>query len=364
VLNYSEGYYTVEFYDLDGYILEGAYTSNVEFVKRLQRFIQFTIPRFCYIIKTCLYIKTAYGGMKMERIRLAEDLSFSRLIHGLWRLAEWNYSKEETLSLIEFCLENGITTFDHADIYGSYTCEKLFGDALKLKPELRDQMEIVTKCGIKLVSKNRPNHRIKHYDTSKKHIIESVHRSLKNFQTDYIDVLLIHRPDPFMNPEEVAEAFTQLKKEGKVRYFGVSNFKRSQFNMLQSYLDFPLVTNQIEISVFNLENMEDGTLDLCQEKRIPPMAWSPLAGGKIFTSEDEKVVRLRDTLEKVKEEIGARTIDEVMYAWLLAHPARIMPIVGSGKEERIERAVRALSLSVDRQQWFEILQSSRGHEVA
>jgi predicted oxidoreductase len=301
--------------------------------------------------------------IKLERIRLAEDLTFSRVIHGLWRLAEWNYSKEEILQLIEFCIEQGITTFDHADIYGGYTCEALFGEALALKPELRDQIEIVTKCGIKLVSKNRPEHRIKHYDTSKQHIIQSVHQSLKNFRTEYIDVLLIHRPDPFMNPEEVAEAFTQLKREGKVRYFGVSNFKRSQFNMLQSYLDFPLVTNQIEISAYHLENIEDGTVDLCQEKRIPPMVWSPLAGGKIFTADDEKAVRLRNTLEKVKEEINATSIDEVLYAWLFVHPARMMPIVGSGKKERILCAVRALELSMNRQQWFEILQSSMGHEV-
>jgi predicted oxidoreductase len=166
-----------------------------------------------------------------------------------------------------------------------------------------------------------------------------------------------------MNPEEVAEAFTQLKKEGKVRHFGVSNFKRSQFNMLQSYLDFPLVTNQIEVSAYCLENIEDGTVDLCLEKRIPPMVWSPLAGGKIFTADDEKAVRLRDTLERIKNELGAETIDEVLYAWLLVHPARMMPIVGSGKKERMIRAVRALGLPLRREQWFEILQSSMGHEV-
>lgn len=295
----------------------------------------------------------------MERIRLAEDLTFSRIIHGLWRLAEWNYSKEQILALIEFCLEQGITTFDHADIYGKYTCESLFGEALALKPSLRGQIEIVTKCGIKLASK----YGLKHYDTSKEHIIASVHQSLKNFRTDYIDVLLIHRPDPFMNPEEVAEAFTKLKKEGKVRHFGVSNFKRSQFNMLQSYLDFPLVTNQIEVSAYRLENMEDGTVDLCLEKRIPPMVWSPLAGGKLFTATDDKAVRLRATLEKIRDELGAETIDEVLYAWLLVHPARMMPIVGSGKKERIIRAVRALALPLRREQWFEILQSSMGHEV-
>ncbi|MFC3884908.1 aldo/keto reductase family oxidoreductase [Bacillus songklensis] len=299
----------------------------------------------------------------MERIQLANDLSFSRIIHGLWRLADWKQSKEETLALIEHCLEKGITTFDHADIYGSYTCEKLFGEALALKPELRSKMEIVTKCGIVLKSPNRPEHKSHHYNTSKEHILKSVKQSLENLQTDYIDVLLIHRPDPFMDPAQVAEAFTQLKEEGKVRYFGVSNFKHHQFNMLQSYLDFPIVTNQIELSAYNLENFDDGTLNLCLEKRIPPMAWSPLAGGEIFSAGNEKAKRLRDTLEKVAEEIGAPGMDTVLYAWLLNHPANIMPIVGSGKRERIDAAIDALQYKLTLDQWFEILHSSMGHEV-
>lgn len=299
----------------------------------------------------------------MERVRLASDLSFSRIIHGLWRLADWKQSREETLSLIEYCLENGITTFDHADIYGSYTCEKLFGDALSLKPELREKMEIVTKCGIVLPSPNRPQHRSHHYNTRKDHILQSVEQSLKNFGTDYIDVLLIHRPDPYMDPEQVAEAFTELKNAGKVRYFGVSNFKYHQFHMLQSFLDFKLVTNQIELSAYNLENFEDGTLNLCLEKRIPPMAWSPLAGGQIFHAQDEKALRLRLTLHKIAEESGADGMDEVLYAWLLNHPAHIMPIVGSGKKERIDKAIKSLSLSLTLDQWFEILHSSMGHEV-
>jgi predicted oxidoreductase len=302
--------------------------------------------------------------MIMQRIQLTEDLSFSRIIHGLWRLSDWKMSSEDVVKLIEECLEAGITTFDHADIYGNYTCEKKFGDALALKPELRNRMEIVTKCGIKLVSENRPEHTIKSYDTSKEHILASVQQSLENFQTDYIDVLLIHRPDPYMNPAEVAEAFTQLKSEGKVRHFGVSNFKRSQFKMLQSYLNFPLVTNQIELSAYNLENFEDGTLDLCQEARIAPMAWSPLAGGSIFTAEDEKAKRLRDTLENIAGEIGAKGIDEVLYAWLISHPANIMPIVGSGKMNRIESAIKALDLTLTRDQWFDILQVAMGREIA
>ena len=300
----------------------------------------------------------------MQRVELSEDLSFSRIIHGLWRLSEWDMSNEEVLLLIENCLNAGITTFDHADIYGNYTCEKKFGDALALKPELRKEMEIVTKCGIKLVSNNRPQHSVKSYDTSKEHIIASVNQSLQNLQTDYIDVLLIHRPDPFMDPAEVSEAFTQLKIEGKVRQFGVSNFKRSQYKMLQSYLDFPLITNQIELSAYQLENFEDGTLDLCQEERITPMAWSPLAGGSIFSSNNQRAKNLRDTLERIAGEIGAHGIDEVLYAWLLSHPANIMPIVGSGKMDRIESAIRSLDLTVSRDQWFEILQVSMDHEIA
>ncbi|UXH45904.1 aldo/keto reductase family oxidoreductase [Rossellomorea vietnamensis] len=299
----------------------------------------------------------------MQRIQMTEDLSFSRIIHGLWRLSDWKQSKEDTLSLIQHNIENGITTFDHADIYGSYTCETLFGEALALQPSLREKMEIVTKCGIVLPSDNRPEHKTHHYNTSKKHILTSVEHSLQQLKTDYIDLLLIHRPDPFMNGEEVAEAFTQLKEEGKVRHFGVSNFKDHQWNMLQSYLPCPLITNQIELSAYHLENFEDGTLNLCQEKRVAPMAWSPLSGGAIFKGEDEKAVRLQHTLKKVQEETGAKGIDQVLYAWLLNHPAKIMPIVGSGKKERIQHAIDSLSIQLDHDQWFEILQTSMGHDV-
>lgn len=299
----------------------------------------------------------------MDRVQMAEDLSFSRIVHGLWRLADWKLSDEELITLIEQCFELGITTFDHADIYGSYTCESLFGRALEKKPELRGKMEIVTKCGIVLESPNRPEHKSHHYNTGKKHIIASVEKSLQNLKTDYIDTLLIHRPDPFMDPGEVADAFSSLKSAGKVRHFGVSNFKSHQFTMLQSFLEMDLITNQIELSAFHLENFEDGTLNLCMEKRIAPMAWSPLAGGKIFSSTEEKPARLRTVLLKVAEEIGAKDIDEVLFAWLLNHPARIMPITGSGRIERIERAVLALSYKLNRDQWFEIYQTSLGHDV-
>ena len=294
---------------------------------------------------------------------MANNLEFSRIIQGFWRLAEWNMPKQELLSFIENCMEMGITTFDHADIYGGYTCESLFGEALQLQPSLRDNMQIVTKCGIAPLSPKFPKRYVAHYNTSTKHIVKSVEQSLQNLHTDYIDLLLIHRPDPFMDPSEAAEAFTRLKQEGKVRHFGVSNFLPSQFNMLSSYLDFPLITNQIEVSAMQLEHFEKGTINLCQEKRISPMIWSPLAGGEIFTSQNERAVRLRETLQKIANELNVDGIDIVMYAWLLAHPAKMMPIVGSGKLDRVKSAIAATKLTLDRQQWFTIFESSNGHPV-
>jgi predicted oxidoreductase len=299
----------------------------------------------------------------MKRIQLAEDLQFSQIIHGLWRLSEWNMTSEELVTFIEDCIELGITTFDHADIYGDYSCEKIFGEALALKPELREKMQIATKCGIKLCSSKFPERRIGHYDTSTEHILHSVENSLKNLQINYIDLLLIHRPDPFMDPKEVARAFNQLHREGKVRHFGVSNFLPSQFNMLQAHLDMPLVTNQIEVSPMQLEHFEKGTIDLMLEKGISPMIWSPLAGGEIFTSQKEDAVRVRAMLEEIASEVGATSIDQVMFAWLLAHPANMMPIVGSGKIERVKTAVEATNISLSREQWFRIYVAAMGHPV-
>ncbi|WP_214768879.1 MULTISPECIES: aldo/keto reductase [unclassified Exiguobacterium] len=297
----------------------------------------------------------------MERIQLTEDLSFSRIIHGLWRLNEWVMTKEERLELIEACLALGITTFDHADIYGDYTNERLFGEALALKPELRDRMEIVTKTGIKMKGNHFSDQSLSFYDTTKEHIIKQVNRSLQELGVEYVDTLLIHRPDPLMDPNEIAEAFVELKDAGKVRTFGLSNHTPAQQSLIQSRLPFMLVTNQLELSVSELKHFEDGSVDLCHENEMPLMAWSPLAGGRLF--KDEQYAPLREKLAEIAETIGAEEIDEVAYAWLLKHPARIMPIVGSGKIERIESAVRSTKLSLTREQWFEILKASRGRDV-
>lgn len=299
----------------------------------------------------------------VSKVSLAEDLSLSQLVYGFWRAAEWGYSTKESTELVKYCIDLGVTTFDHADIYGDYTCEGIFGQVLKAEPSLRDQMEIVTKCGIKLISPNRPDHHIKSYDTSFEHIIWSAENSLKELATDHIDLLLIHRPDPFINPEEVARAFDQLKAQGKVLNFGVSNFTVQQFKTLSSYLSMPLVTNQVEISTSCTDAFADGNIDFFQEMRLHPMAWSPLGGGSIFSSEEPKEKRLREKLQQVANEIGAESIDQVILAWLLAHPVGILPVLGTGKLDRIERSVAALDLKITRNQWFDILQTSWGHEV-
>ena len=300
----------------------------------------------------------------MERIKMSTDLEFSRIVHGLWRLNEWDISKEQLLQLIEQCLEMGITTFDHADIYGNFTCEEIFGEALKLNPKIREKMEIVTKTGIVFKSNNRPEHDGHYYNTTFDHIVKSAERSLQNFGTDYIDVLLIHRPDPFMDPEDVARAFNQLRSEGKVNYFGVSNFTQNDFTLLQSYLDFDLVTNQIEASVLKYDNFENETIKFLQEKRINPMIWSPLAGGQIFTSQSESAIRVRNVLTEIAKKHNTENISKIAYAWLLAHPAKLIPIVGSGKINRISEAVNALNIKLTRADWFAILDALAGHEVA
>ncbi len=285
--------------------------------------------------------------------------SFSPLIAGYWRLMEWGMTPQQVVQFIEHHLALGITTVDHADIYGDYQCEAAFGAALRLAPDLREKLQIVTKCGI--ATRAKPEHRIGHYITEASHILHSAENSLRHFNTDYLDLLLIHRPDPLMDADEIAEAFTALHQSGKVRHFGVSNFTASQFTLLQSRLPFSLVTNQLEISPLEQTSLLDGSLDQCQQNRIRPMAWSCLGGGRVFN--DPHYQPLRDELEQVKQEIGASNIEQVVYAWVMKLPSRPMPIIGSGKIERVKEAVGACQLTLDRQQWFRIRKAAIGYDV-
>jgi predicted oxidoreductase len=287
----------------------------------------------------------------------------SRIVQGLWRLAGWAMDNRRIRDLIEGCLEQGITAFDHADIYGEYTCEGLFGAALAESGVDRSTIQLVTKCGIKLVSARRPAHRMKSYDTGSAHILASVENSLRCLRTDYIDLLLIHRPDPLTDPREVNDAFVRLQESGKVRHFGVSNFLPHQFELLASELEVPLVTNQIEYSVMHLVPHADGSLDLCQRLDIRPMAWSPLGGGRLFGEDSEQARRLREALAKVGQEVGGASLDQVAIAWVLRHPAQFVPVLGTGNLERIRSAVAALEIELSTEQWFEVRCASLGQDV-
>ena len=288
--------------------------------------------------------------------------SVSPLVMGAMRLGEVG-GPQEILRFIHGCLEQGLSTFDHADIYGSYQAEAQFGAALALEPGLREKLQLISKCGIKLVSPQRPEHAVHGYDTSRAHIVASVERSLRNLNTERLELLLLHRPDPLMDADEVAEAFTELRAQGKVRHFGVSNFSPRQLELLQSRLSEPLVTNQVEVSLLHLAPMHDGTLDQCQQRRSRPMAWSPLGGGELFTGTSERARRLRAELERVKAELEADSLDQVALAFVLRHPSGIVPVLGTSKLARVRAAVDARRLELSRDQWFRLWSASMGHEV-
>tara|TARA_Y100001956_G_C4128654_1_gene191998 strand:+ start:496 stop:1377 length:882 start_codon:yes stop_codon:yes gene_type:complete len=290
-----------------------------------------------------------------------EHSVFSPMIQGYWRMAEWGMTTQQHHAFVKQHVELGITTVDHAPVYGPESaCERLFGEVLALDSGLREQIQIVSKCGIYRGYGNQVNH----YDSSKNAILKSVDESLMRLNIDHLDVLLLHRPDLLMDADEAAEAFAQLKQVGKVKHFGVSNFTPAQFALLQSRLDTPLITNQVEINPVNLQVTEDGTLELLQQARIQPMAWSCLAKGELFSGDSEQLSRLRTTLNEVAEEIGASSIDQVVYAWVMRLPSNPLPILGSGKIERVKTAVGALELSLTKEQWYRIWTASKGHGVA
>jgi predicted oxidoreductase len=291
------------------------------------------------------------------------NIKLSPVIAGCMKWGQWGtkFSTSRYLQMINECIVLGVSTFDHADIYGDYTTEQEFGNALKQNPSLRHQMEIITKCGIKRFTINRPHHKINSYDTGKHHIITSVENSLKNFHTDYIDILLIHRPDPLMHPAEIAEAFNKLKQDGKVLHFGVSNFTASQTSMMNSL--FEVEFNQIEISILKMEAMYNGQLDQCIELGIVPMAWSPLGGGNIFTrKDDEQMKRIFSVADFLSEKYHLAS-DQILLNWLLVHPSGIIPVLGTSKIERIKKGLEATKIKITREEWFMLWRAVTGHEV-
>ncbi|MEW6763124.1 MAG: aldo/keto reductase [Pseudomonadota bacterium] len=287
--------------------------------------------------------------------------TLSRIVAGMWRMNEWGMSVQQRLAFIEQCLEMGVTSFDHADIYGDYGVEGVFGEALRAQPSLRDRIELVSKCGIKLLSSKRPQHGIQHYDTTAAHILASAEESLRQLGTDHLDLLLIHRPDPLMDFDEIAEAFTRLIDAGKVRHVGVSNFTRHQFECLNRRI--PLATNQVEFSPMFVDPMFDETFDGLQDLRIAPMVWSPLGGGRLFTSSDARAATVRAVIQEIADRMQ-QSFASVLFAWIMTLPSRPIPLTGTGRIEAIREAVIGAGMQLAREDWFHILRAARGHEVA
>lgn len=287
----------------------------------------------------------------------------SRLVQGYWRMLDWSRDTAEHLDFLKAHVDLGITSVDHADLYGDYAVEARFGEVLAREPALRERLQIITKCGIQLLSATAPERRTKHYDTSPSHIQASVERSLQRLGTDRLDLVLLHRPDPLMDADAVAETVIRLREAGKVLHFGVSNFTPAQFALLQSRLPFALATNQVEINPLNPAVLFDGTLDDLQARRVRPMAWSCLGGGRLFNDGDEAGRRCRETLARVGEELGGYGVDQVAYAWVLRLPSAPLPILGSGRIDRVRLAVAATAIEMTTEQWFAILEAARGFEV-
>ncbi len=284
-------------------------------------------------------------------------------IAGCMRWGKWgaNYTTTEYRAMIEQCLEMDINCFDHADIYGDYTTEEEFGDALKEDKTIRSKIKIITKCGIQMVTENKPSHSIKSYNTSKKHILQSVDQSLKNFGTDYLDVMLIHRPDPLMNPYEVAEAIQQLQQQGKVLEFGVSNFLPHHINMLKQFVSISY--NQIEVSIICLPPFYNGILDNCLENKIIPMAWAPLGGG-LLTDDLQPNFRSITKEATLLSEKYATGANEILLAFLHTHPSNIVTIIGTTKPRRLEQAKKASKLKLSIEDWYSLLKAAKGEDVA
>ena len=302
----------------------------------------------------------------MNRITLPNGRSLSQMAYGVWRLSEAADSGvNANLARIDACLSQGITTFDHADIYGDYRCEALFGEAIQARPALRGQIEIVTKTDIMLRSQQWPTTRVKHYDTTPGHVTASVERSLQRIGVEVIDLLLIHRPDPLCDATALGRCLDGLIDSGKVRGVGVSNFMPWDVDLLQSRMKHRLQTNQIELSLLHTSPLTNGQIAHAQQHQMPVMAWSPLGGGRLLTQAAQAgtaAARLAPRLQALAQASGTDSTAVAM-AWLMHHPVGVLPVMGSNQLERINAFQQALRVPMDRQTWFELYELAKGQEV-
>jgi predicted oxidoreductase len=270
---------------------------------------------------------------------------------------EWDFDPEQRIEFVEWCIEQGITTFDHADIYGgNHQNEALFGEALQKKPQLREKIEIITKCSICVPNNENSNIKTRYFNTDKEYIINQVNQSLEKLKCEYIDLLLIHMHDLLVNPQELNETLNQLKEEGKVKFFGLSNHNPLEFDTLQKYSDVKFVTHQFMLNPLGIENYKNGTMTHCLKEGIHPMFWSPLAGGRIFNPSNAFEENMKNVLEGIRQELQLEDMDEVVYKWLLKHSSDPIIVLGTGNRERIKRALNSSGgTQMTREQWYKIL---------
>jgi predicted oxidoreductase len=283
----------------------------------------------------------------------------SEIIIGCMSWAKWgkDYSTEELIDLLNFCMDEGLSTFDHADIYGDYTTEGRFGKALSKSGIKRESIQLITKCGIQYVGETRDN-QVKHYNYSKDYIIWSAEQSLKNLKTNYIDLFLLHRPSPLMHSDEILEAIQRLKLDGKILNFGVSNFTPSQVELIDSKVD--VQANQVEFSLTQHSAMHNGSLDQMIVKGIKPMAWSPL--GSYFRDTNAQTLRIKKILQKLSEKYEVSE-DTILLAWIFKHPSKVAPVIGTTNKDRMRNAKHAAQLTLELEDWFSLLVASQGHKV-
>lgn len=301
----------------------------------------------------------------MERTQINQYVHFSKIVQGFWRANEWQLSDQALNRFINQLVERGITTMDHADIYGDYQNETLFGKALKLSPQLREQIQIVSKCGIVLPSETQTFTDGHRYDHSHQHSIKSVNHSLERLNVDYLDSLLIHRPSPLMNPDEITDALKELVNEGKIKSFGVSNFNETQYDLLKQSLNHDklhISINQLKLSPYQTDILHNGVMDKMYQNQVKVMAWSPFAGGKLFDTSDDKSRRLMSVIEPLANKYQVN-VSAIMIAWLIKHPNEVMPILGTRSIEKIDAATAGLNVELTDQEWFDIYTAALGRDI-
>lgn len=276
-----------------------------------------------------------------------------------WGVWGKQFNEQQMIETMNHCIDQGVTTFDHADIYGDYTTEGEWGNAFAKANISRDHIQIISKCGIQMKGDARAENTIKHYQYDKEYIISSAERSLKELRTEYLDLFLLHRPSPLLEPDEVHEAVSQLQHQGKIKDFGVSNFTPRGIDLVAT--KSKVSANQIEISITERSSLTDGTLDYIMAHQITPMSWSPL--GSVFREDTPQNIRIKNKLKELGAKYDA-TDDQLLLAWLLKHPANIHPVIGTTSKDRITNAVQAVAINLERKDWFELLEASTGEEVA